>query len=380
MNHTVTRNVSGTVIPFMLSAFSVFSISMVVQSLSSAFHVPVSVILIAIPIDFIGGAVGSIIIGRSADRIGRKPMMIISVLIFSISLILASFIRNLYELYVLWFAIGIGVNSQNGISYPIIVETLRKSTGSIGGVMQGTYFLGFLLDSVFFSFVHSWEHYFLISGIFSLVLALPATLMIIETKKRTLPSKPRHSLSGNLVYYTVSLSLIAVAAFMISVTLMSVVPTLLEEIKISNSFIIIFSVVGFASFACAGYLSDRFQKLNITIYFSILALISGIFLYIFYLHFVLLLFLVLAYVSSGFFGFIGVWSSETFPAEVRAAATNIVLSAGRILGGFSPIFSVILIPDSLKDGLSIMIAISAVVSLLGSLIYFRAQKIRSTVL
>jgi hypothetical protein len=56
----------------MLSAYAVFSISMVVNQLSEALAASRPLVLWAIPIDFIGGAIGGLLIGHLADRAGRR--------------------------------------------------------------------------------------------------------------------------------------------------------------------------------------------------------------------------------------------------------------------------------------------------------------------
>ncbi|MEM4771713.1 MAG: MFS transporter, partial [Thermoplasmatales archaeon] len=64
-------NLIGIMVPFALSSFSVFSISMIIEPLSRSLHVPVTSIFATIPIDFIGGAIGGLLFGYIADKIGR---------------------------------------------------------------------------------------------------------------------------------------------------------------------------------------------------------------------------------------------------------------------------------------------------------------------
>ncbi len=369
------RNLSGTLLPFMLSAFSVFSISMVVDSLSSYLDVPISAILLSIPIDFIGGAIGAIVLGHGSDRIGRKPVMIISAVLFSTGMIAAAFMRSLYELYIIWFIIGIGVNSQNGISYPLLVETLRRSTGSIGGTMQGLYFLGFLLDFLFYFVFPFWRYYFLAAGIFSLIVSVSSASMIVEPARHGGRVTGGGKISGRLAYYTVAFSLVVIGAFMLSVPLMSVAPTLLSYLKIPEAFIIVLSILGFLGFVAAGYISDRIPRWKTTVFFSSSAMILGIAIYFLNLPFVILAVLALIYVSSGFFSFTGIWVSENYPARMRATATNIVFFVGRILGGFSPFIVILIDPSSLKTGMSVMIMVSAFIAIAGASLFVFASGI-----
>ena len=369
MDKKIIRNISAILITFMFSAFAVFSIALELTSLSSYLHVSVSAILVAVPLDFIGGAIGSVLLGRRADRMGRKPMMILSVAVFSIGLLLASLIQNIYELYALWFVIGIGVNSQNGLSYPLLVETIKKSSGFIGSIMQGLYFIGFLLDIAFSLFFHFWRFYFLSAGLVSLIITIPLSLIMEETSVGNISAKTRIKLTERQVILTVALSMITVGAFMLSIPLLSVVPTLFHENNIPDYYIIILALIGFVGFAFAGYLSDRLLKWKVTVYFSIMGLFSGLLLFMVTRDAEIFGLMVLAYLSSGFFGFIGVWASMTYPREIRAASTNIVFIVGRIIGGFSPFLSVLIIPSSLREGISLMIIISTVIAVLGSIVY-----------
>ncbi len=371
------RNVAGTLVPFMLSAFSVFSISMVVSSLSSYLEVPISAILLSVPIDFIGGAIGAIVIGHSSDRIGRKPMIIMSAVLFSTGMIAAAFMRSLYELYIIWFIIGIGVNSQNGISYPLLVETLKKSTGSIGGTMQGMYFLGFLLDFLFYFVFPFWRYYFLAAGIFSLIVSVSFASIIIEPLKNGRRITGAGKISGRLAFYTVAFSLVVIGAFMLSVPLMSVAPTLLSYLKIPEEIIIVLAILGFFGFVAAGYISDRIPRWKTTLLFSSSALILGIAIYFLTTPFVILAVLALIYISSGFFSFTGIWVSENYPASKRATATNIVFFVGRILGGFSPLLVILIDPSSLKTGMSVMITLSALIAIAGSSLFVIASKLQA---
>ncbi|MFP3231894.1 MAG: MFS transporter, partial [Acidilobus sp.] len=99
----------GVLVPFMLSAYAVFSISMVVNQLSEALAASRPLVLWAIPIDFIGGAVGGLLIGHLADRAGRRKALYLAGLTFSLAVLLASSIRELWQLYLAWFFVGFGV-------------------------------------------------------------------------------------------------------------------------------------------------------------------------------------------------------------------------------------------------------------------------------
>lgn len=234
-------------------------------------------------------------------------------------------------------------------------------------MMQGLYFIGFLLDAGFFFIFHFWRTYFLVSGIISLVITIPLSALLIEPPVYRTAGR-RLIISGTLAYYTVALTLIALNAFMLSLPLLSFVPIMFQERSNPYYYVFLFAMLGLLGFTLAGYLFDRLGKWQVTLYFSSLELISGILLFAVAGNLYILAVLVPAYISAGFFGFIGVWASHTYPEEIRASATNIVFLVGRVLGGFSP-FIASIISYSLKDGISLVMIIATNLSIAGSMIY-----------
>lgn len=199
----------GVLVPFMLSAYAVFSISLVVRQLSEYLLVPPSLILVAVLLSFIGGAAGGVVMGYVADRLGRRPAIMISSLLFGASVLVASLTRFLWELYVLWFIVGVGVNSLNGVSYAVVVEVLRSSKGVFGGLMQGLYFAGFLLDVVTFALLRYWRPYLLTVGAVSLAASLAASLLVPETARRwARPASSMARMDRGLAVITVGLTAI----------------------------------------------------------------------------------------------------------------------------------------------------------------------------
>jgi len=358
-------NIPGVMVPFLFSAFSVFSISMIVPQLASQFRTTISSVLLSIPIDFIGGAVGGVLLGYAADRYGRRMIILISSALFGISTLVASFSISLSMIYVLWFLIGFGVNAQNGVSYPVIVETLRRSSGTVGGVMQSFYFLGFLLDSVVFIFFHYWRTYLMVAGIITLLFSVPFSSMIRETGGRRIAAG--RETDPDFIRHTVAFSIVVIGAFMFSVPLMAVVPTLLSSVHLSTYYLVFLSLLGFTGFVLAGFLSDRFRRGYVAmaftgggVLFSAIILLAGVNTYF-------LEMLAAVYIASGFFSFTGIWVSENYRPGSRALATNIVFFSGRVVGGFSPFLATVMIPSSLASGISVVCLISGAMAFFASL-------------
>lgn len=345
------------------------------KQISDSFHISVFAVFLSIPVDFIGGAIGGILFGYLADKYGRKPLLLASVLIFGIASLLAAFTSSVFEIYILWFFVGLGVNSQNGILYPLIVETLKKSSGTIGGIMQSFYFLGFLLDSVAYMIFNQWRIYFIAVGLISIIISFLSTILIKETlKKRNIIRKGISQLKGKLALYTIAFSSVVVGAFVFSVPLMGVVSTALVEMKLNTIYITIFSFIGFVAFILAGYLSVKIGRALTTVIFTSMGVIFSFFLLFANSNELIIIAFILVYISSGYFSFTRVWSSENYPPDIRATATNIVFFTGRLLAGFSPIFVSIIYPESLKNGIALIGIIASIIAIFGAILFLITNK------
>ena len=108
----------GVLIPFLMSSYCVFSVTYLFPEIATAMHVSILALSFTVTLSFIGG----VVICMLADAYGRRVGLAISIVLFSVFTMLASLASNLLELYVTWFIVGFGVNSENGITYPVIAE------------------------------------------------------------------------------------------------------------------------------------------------------------------------------------------------------------------------------------------------------------------
>lgn len=365
------RSLAGTLVPFMLSAYAAFSLSLEVGQLAERFQAPVAAVLLAIPIDFIGGAVGGVLLGYVADRWGRRTSLIISSLLFSVPILAAAGARALWELYALWFLVGIGVNSQNGVTYAVLVETLRSSRGSVGGFTQGLYFIGFLLDVVTHGLAPGPSRFFTYVGLLSLALGLPLSAVVPETvaAMRGQRQPGLRSMGRRLAMLTAALSTITVGAFMFSVPLLSVTPSFVASMHIGEGALEVITFIGFLGFVVGGLLSDMLGRLRVQLAFSAAGLAASLLLVYMGEGLPGAAALAFMFFFSGYFSFIGVWAGESYPPQYRATATNLVFLVGRVVGGFSAIIAAGLYPSSLRVGTALTCAIGNMLAVIGGILY-----------
>lgn len=267
---------------FLFSAMSISSISFVLYPMAKETNVPISSIEFAIPLSWIGGAIGGVIMGIVGDYWGRRYALLLSILLFSIPMIVNILASNLYLLYLVWFLIGFGVNGDNGLSYVYTVElSSPKSRGLIGSIMQGLYDIGALLGALL-SAVHDVKLYFTIISILALT-SIGLWFLIPEYRIKT-PFRPSKVFRGELTKVTALGSIFAIGSFLFLVPLVSLTKTYLQYQDVPNPFIIlaIMFVIGFILFTIAGRISDMFGRKKTTFAFTILGVVSSILFLLFY--------------------------------------------------------------------------------------------------
>ncbi len=370
MNPRDTLSLFSVLIIFLLSAYCMYSITFVLLDIARAFLVSLSVVVIAVTLSWIGGALGGFIFGILADKFGRKKSLLISIFIFSIPTIFIYFINSIYELYILWFLVGIGVNGENGISYAVIAELeFTELRGFAGGLMQGLYSIGSLIGALSAFLIvpdFGWRFLFLVVGLISLISFLFWKWIPEEKWKGKVKMSVSDIFSKNLRRLTIIGSILSLASFLYLIPAFSLMPTILQNLNITDYDIIIAiaDLISAIVYGIAGYLSDIKSRKKISLYFAILAVISSI-VFVLFVYSQLIDFLVfLVYAFSAFFAFFGVWISELYPAKLRATGANFTLLIGRLVGGgFGPLL-VSLIPIALPTALGVDLIITSLLAVI----------------
>jgi len=368
----------GVMIPFLLSAYSVFSIIYVIPQLSSALGVSVSLISLAVTLSFIGGALGGVVIGVVADRWGRRIGLGLSILIFGLATLITSLITNIWELYLLWFLVGFGVNSENGISYAVIVEVWRSNQGLLGGIMQGLYPVGMLLDAATSFLVRSWRPYMAIIGVVSLIGSLSSLLAIPETRFQSLRTSYWEIFSSQYRSITALGTVLVASAFMFTVPFISLVPTyiLIRGFRgiTYEATLIALSTLMAVSFGLAGYIMDRWGSFKTTITLSTMALASSLlFLVINLMNWGLIIVpIALGYFASSFFAYMGILMGRLYPPQVRATGTNFTFLLGRIMAGVGVALAAS-ISSNLGIGMSFLMLASSIAAIASSVPLLRGR-------
>ncbi|MDA1077235.1 MAG: MFS transporter, partial [Proteobacteria bacterium] len=95
-----------------LDGFDVLSISFASPGIAAEWGVDRAVLGIVLSMELLGMAVGSIVIGSIADRIGRRPTILLSLIIMAAGMFLASTAGRVEILSAYRFGTGLGIGGM----------------------------------------------------------------------------------------------------------------------------------------------------------------------------------------------------------------------------------------------------------------------------
>lgn len=109
---------------WLADAMQVLSIGFSAPSIASTFGITVPEALSTGTLFFVGMLIGAFFFGRMADRIGRRPVLMMAVVLDAICGVASAFAPDLQWLLVLRFLTGVGVGGTLPVDYTMMAEFL----------------------------------------------------------------------------------------------------------------------------------------------------------------------------------------------------------------------------------------------------------------
>jgi SHS family lactate transporter-like MFS transporter len=158
-----------------LDAFDFFIFVFCLKAISAEFHTTVKAVSEGLFLTLAFRPVGALVFGWLAEKFGRRPILMLNILSYSVVELASAFAPNLATLLALRALFGFAMGGEWGVGAALALETLpAKGRGFFSGLLQEGYVIGYLLASVVFAyaFVHvGWRGMFVIG-------AAPALLVI----------------------------------------------------------------------------------------------------------------------------------------------------------------------------------------------------------
>ena len=304
-------------------------------------------------VNSIGMAIGALLFGIWADRIGRKKIFIITLLIFSIASGISALTTTLSVFLIFRFFIGLGLGGELPVASTLVSEIVpAKDRGRIIVLLESFWAFGWLLASLISYFIipsFGWRMALIISALpafYALYLRLklpdsPA-FSAKKTEKRTVFQNMKEVWSKEyarstfvlwVLWFTVVFSYYGMFLWLPSVMVM-------KGFSIIQSFeyVLIMTLAQLPGYYSAAWLIERMGRKFVLVTYLLgtaasalvfgaaestaMLIVSGI---------------LLSFFNLGAWGALYAYSPEQYPAVIRGTGSGMAAAIGRVGGILGPL-------------------------------------------
>jgi MFS family permease len=169
-----------------LDGFDVLSSAFAAPGISQEWGIPRSELGIVLSAELVGMGFGSILLGGVADKVGRKPAMLLCLVVMAIGMYLAHAAAGVTELTIWRFITGLGIGGMLAATNAVTAESSNKANRSVamalyvigypvGGVIGGFAAQGWLLVD------YDWRAVFLFGAVATAAMIPLVLLLVPET-------------------------------------------------------------------------------------------------------------------------------------------------------------------------------------------------------
>jgi SHS family lactate transporter-like MFS transporter len=167
--------VIASFLAWMFDAFDFFLMVFVLHAVATEFGTPITNVTFAIVLTLAMRPIGAFVFGRAADRYGRRPTLVVVIVLYSLLELLSAFSPSLVFLICVRALFGIAMGGVWGVGASLTMETIPPSArGIVSGLLQAGYPTGYLTAALVYALLFplvGWRGLFVVG-------AVPALLSI----------------------------------------------------------------------------------------------------------------------------------------------------------------------------------------------------------
>lgn len=304
-------------------------------------------------VNSIGMAVGALVFGVFADKVGRKKIFMITLLLFSIASGLSALTTTLAAFLILRFFVGMGLGGELPVASTLVSESVEaKERGRVVVLLESFWAAGWIISAIIAYFVipdYGWRVALIITAL-PAFYAIYLRLKLPDSPKYTEKKSESRSIMQNMsevwskkyakrtlmlwiVWFTVVFSYYGMFLWLPSVMVMKGF-TLIKSFE----YVLIMTIAQLPGYFSAAWLIEKAGRKFVLVTYLLgtaasafvfgsaetttLLIVSGI---------------LLSFFNLGAWGALYAYSPEQYPTIIRATGSGMAAAVGRVGGILGPL-------------------------------------------
>ena len=303
-------------------------------------------------------AVGGLIFGVVADKLGRTRALNLSILLYSVFTFACGFAQNVWQFAIFRVLLGLGMGGEWASGATLVSETWpEQHRGKALGIMQSCWAIGYGLAAIVVAIVlprFGWRAVFfvgIVPALFTLWIRRsvkePEMWLASREADQTIKPSGHHSTSRfpwRLAFFLTAMNAMTMFAWWglnLWVPSYLSLPSTQGGIGLSTetmaAFVVAMQVGMWLGYVTFGFVSDALGRRPTYIaYLVFAALLVWAYAVVRDPAVLLVLGPFVAFFGTGYFSGFGAVASELFPTSIRATALGVTYNSGRLLSAVAP--------------------------------------------